>query len=152
MNDRAASLGRTNFGCVPASTTSPMTTPRIASVTAEPFQTPLHNPFVTSQGSATAAQAVAVHLTLDDGRAARGESVPVTYVTGETVASVRETVARVAPEMIGLEIARYRLILDALARLTPDARCARCGLEMAVLDAWTQTTGMSLANVWGGAL
>jgi L-alanine-DL-glutamate epimerase-like enolase superfamily enzyme len=125
---------------------------RIASLTAEPFHTPLHNPFVTSQGATTAARAVAVHLTLSDGRAARGESVPVTYVTGETVETVLATVARAAPELIGLDVTRYRTALDAIAKETPETPSARCALEMAALDAWTQATGMTLHSLFGGAL
>lgn len=123
----------------------------IASVTAEPFSTPLHNPFVTSQGSSLAAQAVAVSLGLEDGRQARGESVPVTYVTGETIQSVLETVQRVAPALIGLDVTRYRTAFDAIARLAPDAPSARCGLEMAVLDAWAQATGSTFRDLCGGA-
>jgi len=123
----------------------------ISSVTAEPFSTPLHNPFVTSQGTATAAKAVAVHLVLSDGRNARGESVPVTYVTGETIESVLETAQRVGSELIGLDVTRYRLALDVIARAAPDAPSARCGLEMAVLDAWAQATGSNLWRLLGGA-
>ncbi len=125
---------------------------RIAAVRAETFTTPLHNPFVTSQGRATAALAVAVHLTLSDGRVVSGESVPVTYVTGETIETVLATVAKAGPELVGLEVVRYRQILDAIARLTPDAASARCGLEMAALEAWTQCTGNSLHHLWGASL
>ena len=124
----------------------------LSSVTAEPFSTPLHNPFVTSQGTATAAKAVAVHLSMSDGGSARGESVPVTYVTGETIESALETVQRIGPELIGLDVTRYRLALEVIARKAPEAPSARCGLEMAVLDAWAQATGSSLWRLLGGAL
>ena len=123
----------------------------IAAVTAEPFETPLHNPFVTSQGRATSGRGVAVHLTLNDGRATRGESVPVAYVTGETVESVLETVRRVAPELVGLDVTRYRQALEAVSRLAPESPSARCGLEMAALDAWALATGRTLQGLWGGA-
>jgi L-alanine-DL-glutamate epimerase-like enolase superfamily enzyme len=124
---------------------------RIAALSAEPFQTPLHHPFITSRGAATAAKAVVVHLTLEDGRAAHGESVPVTYVTGETIETVLETAQRAAVALIGLDVTRYRQALDAIARVAPESPSARCGLEMAVLDAWAQTTQRSLWQLWGGA-
>ncbi len=124
---------------------------RILSLTAEPFQTPLHSPFVTSQGAATAARAVALRLTLDDGRVAQGESVPVTYVTGETVDSVLEAARQAEAELIGLDVARYRPLLEAIARVTSGAPSARCGLEMAALDAWALATGGSLWSLLGGA-
>ncbi|MCW3100708.1 MAG: L-alanine-DL-glutamate epimerase of enolase superfamily, partial [Chthonomonadaceae bacterium] len=124
---------------------------RIASVSAERLTTPLHNPFVTSQGRATAALAVLVRMTLSDGRVATGESVPVTYVTGETIDTVLAAVERAGPELIGLEVERYRRILDTIARMVPDGASARCGLEMAALDAWAQATGSSMHRLWGAA-
>ncbi len=123
----------------------------ITALTVAPFNTPLHSPFVTSQGAAVEARAVAIHLTLDDGRIARGESVPVTYVTGETIDSVLETARRAAPRLVGLDATRYRQAFAAIAEAAPDAPSARCGLEMAVLDAWRQTTGETLDRLWGGA-
>ncbi|HZO90518.1 MAG TPA: dipeptide epimerase [Chthonomonadaceae bacterium] len=124
---------------------------RIAAIAAEPFHTPLHNPFVTSQGSTLAARAVAIHLTLEDGRTARGESVPVMYVTGETRESVLAAVERATPELVGLDVIRYRQALNVIGRMLPEAPSARCGLEMAVLDAWAQTTGGTLWGLWGAA-
>ncbi len=124
---------------------------RIASVSAETSDTPLYSPFVTSQGRATAALAVLVRLTLSDGRTATGESVPVTYVTGETIETVLAAVARVGPELIGLEVVRYRQVLQTIARLVPDGASARCGLEMAALDAWAQASESSLHRLWGAA-
>ena len=124
---------------------------RITSVRAETSDTPLHSPFVTSQGRATAARAVLIHLTLSDGRTATGESVPVTYVTGETIETVQAAVERVRLELVGLEVVRYRQILQTISRLLPDGASARCGLEMAALDAWAQATGSSLHRLWGAA-
>ena len=125
---------------------------KITAITAQPFQTPLHNPFVTSQGASTTANGVSITLTLDDGRTALGESVPVRYVTGESSDTVVELVQRIAPELIGQDISQYGAVFAAIAHLAPEAPSTRCGLEMAVLDAWTQRTGVSLAELWGGAL
>jgi len=124
----------------------------ILSVTVELLETPLHNPFVTSQGATSLARAVSIGLLLSDGRTAQGESVPVKYVTGETVEDVMETVRQVGPELIGLDIRRYRTALETIARLAPDSPSARCGLEMAVLDGWSRTEGVPLQHLWGGAI
>ncbi len=128
-----------------------MTTTRVAAITAEPFHTPLHNPFVTSQGAATQALAVGISLTLDDGRTVVGESVPVTYVTGETRDTVLATVDRVTPALIGLEVARWRQGLAIVGQQAPEAPSARCGLEMALFAAWELVTGGRLAHLLGGA-
>ena len=125
---------------------------RILSVTTEPFTTPLHHPFVTSQGMATEAKAVRIELGLEGGKTACGESVPVTYVTGETLETVLETVAQVGPALVGLEVERYRQAWETIGHLAPHAPSARCGLEMAVLDAWTQEMGVSAHQLWGAAL
>lgn len=124
---------------------------RIVSIYAEEFHTPLHSPFVTSQGSTSVARAVAVHLTLEDGRTARGESVPVTYVTGETLVTVIEAIERVREILVGQDIYRYRPCLSLIAEALPGMPSARCGLEMAVFAAWSAASGSSLWQILGGA-
>src|SRR5262249_54329678 len=79
-------------------------------------------------------------------------SVPVTYVTGETIDTVLEAAQRIAPELVGLDVTRWRVVLNTIARHLSDAPSARCGLEMAVLDAWAQATGSDLWQLCGGAL
>jgi L-alanine-DL-glutamate epimerase-like enolase superfamily enzyme len=123
----------------------------IESVTAAPRDTPLHNPFVTSQGATSLARAISVEIQLSDGRVAQGESVPVRYVTGETVDDVMATVRRVGPQLAGIDVLSFRRAFQVLAEAAPDSPSARCGLEMAVLDAWRQVTGVSLQHLWGGA-
>src|SRR5580704_13475424 len=89
---------------------------RIVAVAAERIHTPLHNPFVTSQGASVSARAVAVTLTLDDDRRGIGESVPVAYVTGETIETVESAVARATAALLDLDTANYRPLLDAISQ------------------------------------
>jgi L-alanine-DL-glutamate epimerase-like enolase superfamily enzyme len=123
----------------------------IRSLTAEPFETPLHHPFVTSQGRADTAKAVCVNLELEDGRSFRGESVPVTYVTGETMDSVPAVCADMAPHLVGLDAGAYREIFDLIKKNAPDSPSARCAVEMAVFDAFCSQHGISLHSLLGGA-
>ena len=123
----------------------------IVSITAETFETPLHRSFSTSQGSTNVARGVAILLALGDGKVVRGESVPVKYVTGETQETVIETVQKVAPSLIGLSIENYRSSLNIIASFAPGSPSARCGLEMAILESWSQLNGVSLARMLGGA-
>jgi L-alanine-DL-glutamate epimerase-like enolase superfamily enzyme len=129
-----------------------MTYTSIAAIYAEVSETPLHNPFVTSQGRATTARAVAIDLVLNDGSAFRGESVPVKYVTGESVEDVLSTVDAVAPKLVGLDVTRLRAVADVIGLATPDAPSARCGLEMALLAAWSGITGVTTHRLFGGAV
>lgn len=129
-----------------------MISSRIAGITAEPLSTPLYHPFVTSQGSADSARAISIRFDLDDGRVAHGESVPVTYVTGETLETVTSAVERIGPQLTGLDVVRFRQPLEIIGRVLPDSPSARCGLEMALMDAWSQATGGSLWSLLGGAV
>ncbi len=127
------------------------TVSQITALHAEPFITPLHNPFVTSQGATSVARSVRITLSLSDSTTAHGESTPVQYVTGETIESVLETAERLTPFLIGLEPTRWRQAFDVIAAHAPDSPSARCGLEMAILDAFAQTTGISAHTLFGGA-
>ena len=129
-----------------------MTLPKIVSIAATPFDTPLHNPFVTSQGAATSARAVRITITLSDGSIGIGESVPVKYVTGETIETVLQTVASAAAALQGLHTANYRACALAIAQATESAPSARCGIEMAILDAFCGAANISLHSLFGAAL
>ncbi|CEK17042.1 dipeptide epimerase [Chthonomonas calidirosea] len=125
--------------------------PRIRAIEAQPFETPLHGVFVTSRGSSDKARGVAVLLQLDDGHTVRGESVPASYVTGETRETVLETVQQVGPTLIGMDVSDYAGPIAHIERLAPHQPSARCGMEMAIFLAWSLVHGMSLRRLWGGA-
>jgi len=125
--------------------------PRIKNITAALLETPLYQPFITSQGQADRGRCVAICLVLDDGREAFGEASPVTYVTQETIESVTKAVERAAPQLIGMEVLRYREVVRVIQAVAPAEPSARCGLEMALLNAWSLVSGLSLAQLWGSA-
>lgn len=123
---------------------------RLISIASEIQETPLHSPFVTSQGRADRARCLSIRFRLSNGQEAFGEATPVEYVTGETVESVQKTVERIAPQLIGMEIERYRTLLDTILECAPAEPSARCGLEMATLEAWSLAKGLPLQSLWGG--
>ncbi len=123
-----------------------------AALHAEPYEIPLHAPFVTSRGSTSTARGVRITLTLTDGHLCIGESVPVAYVTGESQETVLHTVKEAASALSGLEMEDYGHILNLISSLTLNQPSARCGLEMAALKAWSYTQRISLRRLWGGAL
>jgi len=124
----------------------------IQSVSAALFETPLYNPFVTSQGCAHVARAVVVEIRLADGTVCRGESVPVQYVTGETIESVLDICTQVAPLLVGTDVRQFRQPLTVLAPLVSTSPSARCGLEMAILKGFSHATGTTLHQLCGAAL
>jgi L-alanine-DL-glutamate epimerase-like enolase superfamily enzyme len=124
---------------------------KIKTLSASLMQTPLHQPFVTSQGRAEVAQCVVVSLTLDNGREVWGEATPVAYVTQETPETVCAAVERVSPHLIGEEVRGYRTLWEILSATLPHEPSARCALEMATLNAYVALQGFSLPQLFGGA-
>jgi len=89
-----------------------------------------------------------------NGAAGWGESCPRPYVTGETVESVKQTLAEVIlPQVAGRTFdgmdqvtVELTAVLDTLAR---DQQAAFCACELAVLDLAGQTFGASAGSVIG---
>ncbi len=123
----------------------------IEEITFQTFETPLHNSFVTARGSSSQARAVAVTFTLEDGASVRGECVPVTYVTGETRDSVLNTFSRIRTSLLGKSVQDYGPLFSIIGSEAANEPSARCGLEMAALQAWSHEHGISLRSLWGGS-
>lgn len=84
------------------------------------------------------AEAVLCRVRLRDGREGWGETLPRTYVTGETIESVCDDLQAVCwPAVAGRTLTAENL-QETPPRCAPDGRCinaAACALELAVLDA-----------------
>jgi muconate cycloisomerase len=93
----------------------------------------------------------------ETGRAGWGESCPRSYVTGETVETVREDLAeRILPQFVGREFARMtdlsRELTGVLDGLRRDQQAAFCACELAVLDLAGKVFGVSAGSVLGPVL
>lgn len=124
---------------------------RIVAVSAQPFETPLHHLFVTSRGSTKVARAVGITVKLEGHVVGYGESVPVAYVTGESQESVVAVVERITPHLVDVNLATLAPAMHLVSNLAHDAPSARCGIEMALLTAWSRLHNMSLWCYWGGS-
>ena len=123
--------------------------PQITQITAELLETPLHSPFVTSQGATSVARAVAITLQTDSpDLCGYGESVPVQYVTGETIETVLEQVKAITKVLVGIELANLEAVAYGLLERLPESPSARCGIEMAFVDAHAKAQGVSLMDYW----
>ena len=126
--------------------------PQITRIIAELLETPLHSPFVTSQGATSVARAVAITLETDaPNLCGYGESVPVQYVTGETIETVLEQVKAMTQVLVGRDLADLEAIALELMRRFPNSPSARCGVEMALTSANATSLGMTPMELWGGA-
>jgi L-alanine-DL-glutamate epimerase-like enolase superfamily enzyme len=121
-------------------------------VTAEPLTLPLTEPFAIATGAQTAAGNVLVRVELEDGTVGLGEAAPFPAVSGETqegtLAALRASVPGLA---VGADARAWRPLAEALTRALPRAPAARCGVEMAVLDALARHHGLPLWAFFGGA-
>jgi L-alanine-DL-glutamate epimerase-like enolase superfamily enzyme len=127
--------------------------PAIQNLSAEIVEIPLQHRFVTAQDKLArqVSRPVVITVTLEEGRAAVGEAVPVAYVTGETPESVLAAVSHAAPSLIGGDALRLRPLLRRLAGALPHAPTARAGIETALHAAFAEVTGVSLWRLFGGA-
>ena len=134
--------------------TAPRKARRIESMAIYPLRIPFHQSFRHALQSREESDAVIVKVTGSDGRSGYGESLPRSYVTGETtetmVARVRE---QLAPQVFGESFAPGWETLEFLQAVMPDWtrsgkqdnhvvawNSAYCAVELALLD-WSLRAG-----------
>jgi muconate cycloisomerase len=99
-------------------------------------------------------EVVIVRASDTEGRAGFGEAVPRTYVSGETIESVRRSLSReIIPPLLGVSFSSFEAVVDALKRrlheLPRDQHAAFCALELSVLDLAGKISGRPAGSVGG---
>jgi L-alanine-DL-glutamate epimerase-like enolase superfamily enzyme len=123
---------------------------RIASVSIQPWNVELLEPFGIATGAQLVAENVLLELVLDSGTTGVGEAAPFPAVSGETQAQALAALQAVQPELIGYGADDARSLspeAQALLAATPSALAA---LEMALLDASCRERGVSVFQHFGG--
>jgi L-alanine-DL-glutamate epimerase-like enolase superfamily enzyme len=123
----------------------------ITDVTFEPLHLPLTEPFAIATGAQYAAENVLVRLTLADGTLGLGEAAPFPAVSGETQGSTLAALESVREGLKGQDARAWRPVSDGLGDSLALAPAARCGLEMALLDALTRHHRVPMYVFFGGA-
>ena len=116
-----------------------------------PIDVPITDPFVVATGARVTAQNLFVRVTLRDGTCGYGEAAPFPEVGGEDRASCFDTATVLATPLVGQSVAGYQSIADTLQAQAILYPAARCGLETAILDAYTRSLGVPLWQLWGSA-
>jgi L-alanine-DL-glutamate epimerase-like enolase superfamily enzyme len=111
---------------------------------------PLTEPFAIAKGAPTVAANVLVTIELADGTRGLGEAAPFAAVSGETQRGTLLAIESVRSSVIGQDARRYRPIAAGLAEAIETEPAARCGIEMALLDAFTRHSGLPLWSFFGG--
>ncbi len=122
---------------------------RIASLSFDPLDLPLVEPFAIAGGAPEVAANVLVRIQLEDGTLGLGEAAPLTSVSGETQASTMEALRSIAPAVVGRSASGWLALGASLEN--ERAPAARCAVEMAALDALCRHHRISVGTLFGGA-
>ena len=123
----------------------------IRSVTVEPLNIPLLEPFTIATGSVSEARNVLITITLADGSIGYGESAPFSPSTGETQETALAAAQGCATLIEGKDAAHWRTLSKLIRSVYFSQMTAIAGIEMALLDALTHSYGIPLSIFFGGA-
>jgi len=111
---------------------------------------PITDPFVVATGARVVAENIFVRITLHDGVQGYGESAPFPEVGGETRDSCLTTLHQLAETLIGASAGHYAVLAADMAQVAPAHPAARCGLETAMIDAYSRSAQVPMWQLWGG--
>src|SRR5689334_15752858 len=111
----------------------------IQSITVEPLNIPLQEPFTIATGSVSEARNVLISITLRDGSVGYGECAPFTPSTGETQATALAAAQGCAELLQGKDAAHWRTLSKLMRGMYFSQSTAIAGMEMALLDALTRS-------------
>ena len=127
-----------------------MTPTRIVSVTYQPLDLDLKEPFAIATGTQYQVENVLIRLELADGTVGLGEAAPFPAVNGETQTSTLGALVVLETHLVDQDVREWRTLAKKLDEVAHEAPSARCGLEMAMLDALCQHYNMPLYVFFGG--
>lgn len=124
---------------------------RIAAITVERVDLPMHRPFESAKRRTIVAEVVRITARLEDGSEGRGEGSPADYVTGEDAAGLHAAVTAAIPEIVGLPADRTLFWEARLREALPHNPTGRSAVEAALIDALAAHCGVPLWRWLGGA-
>ncbi|MDE2039377.1 MAG: dipeptide epimerase [Elusimicrobia bacterium] len=125
---------------------------RIESLTAEPLDVAMKEPFEIAGGSTTRVRNVLVKVRLRGGAVGYGEGAPLSAFNHDTQAATLAALRRSAAKLVGEDCDRLRPLLARVEELLgPERGAARAALGMALADAWGRRHRLPLRLLFGGA-
>jgi L-alanine-DL-glutamate epimerase-like enolase superfamily enzyme len=124
--------------------------PKIADLTWEPLQVPLHTSFAISSETTTVTDNFWVKLKLDDGTEGWGEAAPSPTLMGETAKTVEAALQEAKSILLG-QPARWRHCVKLLNEQIQAQKAACAAVEVALLDALAKRQGIPLWLWFGGS-
>src|SRR6266566_2402874 len=123
----------------------------IRSVTVEPLNIPMLEPFTIATGTTSEVHNVLITITLADGSVGYGESAPFPPSTGETQETALAAAHGCVELLKGKDAAHWRVLSKLIRSVYFSQGTAIAGIEMALLDALTRSYGIPLYVFFGGA-
>ncbi len=122
----------------------------IRSVSVEPLNIPLREPFAIATGSVDAARNVLITLTLQDGSVGYGECAPFPPSTGESQETALAAARNCISLLEGRDAAQWRVLSRLIHSVYYSQSTVCAGVEIALLDALTRSYNMPLYVFFGG--
>jgi len=117
-----------------------------------PLNIPLLVPFGISGGAQAVANNVLIRVELNDGTHGWGEAAPFPAYNGETQHDAITALSGAKPWLIGRDVMTWEEIARGFRVQTgATSGSAQCGLEMALLDAYTRRESFPLWRYYGAA-
>jgi o-succinylbenzoate synthase len=107
-------------------------------------------PFRIAPGSSEKSRNIVVRILTDYGVEGWGEASPSRRVTGETVETVLEALARIAPRLIGMCPLRIEQDVEAMDQVVEGNPAAKAAIDIALHDILGKTAGKQLFMLLGG--
>jgi L-alanine-DL-glutamate epimerase-like enolase superfamily enzyme len=123
---------------------------RIASVSIQPWNVELLEPFGIASGAQVVAENVLLELTTEQGSRGSGEAAPFPAVNGETQARALAALQQVSPFLTGYEGSHAEALPEEARAILASTPSALAALEIALLDADCRERGLSLFRHFGG--
>jgi len=128
-----------------------MESTKIKNVFIEMLNIAMDEPFTIATGTKYNIENAAVTIILENGIEGYGEAAPLEPINGENQATVLATLNSCKDFLIGRDAADYRTISKELKGVFWAQICARCAIEMAIMDAFTKSMNVPLYKFLGGA-
>ncbi len=124
----------------------------ILKITVCDLNAPLIYPFRIASGKHDSLENVLLRLDCEGGITGFGEAAVATHITGETVAQTKANLQKFASQMIGKDITGYASLSEAASKKFNKNKSALAAVDMALLDAYTQSRGLPLWKFFGKTL
>jgi L-alanine-DL-glutamate epimerase-like enolase superfamily enzyme len=126
---------------------------KIRAIQVKHLRIPLQVRFAQSNNATSTSDSLMVILRMESGALGYGECCPRTYVTGESIETVIKDVQRFQEQWRERSFSSFgeirTFVVQELAPSVGNASC--CGIEMALLDAWSKESGIELPLAFGAS-